>query len=124
MKYMLMIFEDESVYETEDDWNDIIAQHLALGQALEAEGVVFYGDGLTPTRAATTIRRRGADVTVHDGPFAETKEQLGGYYVVDVPDLDAALRWAKRIPLIGDGSVEVRPVIAESELADAAAMPG
>jgi hypothetical protein len=98
MQYMLMIYEDESVYATEQAWTDIIAQHVALAQAFHAEGVKFYGDGLTPTRAATTVRRTGGQVTIHDGPFAETKEQLGGYYVVDVPDLDAALAWAKRIP--------------------------
>ena len=69
------------------------------------------GAGLTPTGAATTVRTRGGQKTVHDGPFAETREQLGGFYLIDVPDLDAALEWAKRLPLSADGSVEVRPVI-------------
>ncbi len=112
MQYMLMIYEDERVYETEEAWSAIIGQHVALAQAFHAETVKFYGDGLQPTRAATTVRRTGGQTTIHDGPFAETREQLGGYYVVDVPDLDAAIAWAKRIPLSKDGAIEVRPVIA------------
>ena len=119
MQYMLMIYEDESGYTTEEAWTDIVAQHVALAQALIAEGVSFSGNALQPKQAATTVRRSGGQVTLHDGPFAETKEQLGGYYIVDVPDLDAAIAWAKRIPLAKNGSIEVRPVMA----APAEAMP-
>lgn len=124
MQYMLMIFEDESVYADEKAWSDIIGQHIALAQALNAEGVKFYGDGLAPSSSATTVRRKGGQVSLHDGPFAETREQLGGYYVVDVPDLDAALAWARRIPLAKDGSIEVRPVMtAPAEAQPAQAVP-
>ena len=121
MQYMLMIYEDETNYASEEAWNAIIAQHVALAQQFQAEGVSFGGNGLQPTQTATTVRRSGGQVTLHDGPFAETKEQLGGYYIVDVPDLDAAIAWAKRIPLSKDGSVEVRPVIAAPAEAQAQA---
>jgi hypothetical protein len=112
MQYMLMIYEDEGNYTAEEAWTDIIGQHVALAQAFMAEGVSFSGNALQSRQAATTVRRAGGQVTLHDGPFAETKEQLGGYYIVDVPDLDAAIAWAKRIPLSKDGSIEVRPVMA------------
>jgi hypothetical protein len=69
------------------------------------------GAGLKGTVAATTVRTANGRQTIHDGPFAETKEQLGGYYLVDVPDLDAALEIAKKLPLLADGSVEVRPLL-------------
>jgi hypothetical protein len=112
VQYMLMIFEDETVYADEKAWTDIIGQHIALAQQFHAEGVKFYGDGLMRSTTATTVRRVGGQVSLHDGPYAETREQLGGYYVVDVPDLDAALAWARRIPLAKDGAIEVRPVLA------------
>ena len=70
------------------------------------------GSGLKPTDTATTVRNNGAGRTVHDGPFAEAREQLGGFYLVDVPDLDAAIAIARRIPLPeGGGAVEIRPAI-------------
>ena len=67
--------------------------------------------GLQPTATATTVRTEGGKQVIHDGPFAETKEQLGGYYLVEAPDLDAAIAIAKRIPLRFDGSIEVRPLM-------------
>ena len=77
------------------------------------------GASLQPTTTATTVRQAGGASTVIDGPFAESKEQLAGYYVIEVADLDAALEWAKRMP-VGDGSVEVRPV---SMMPDIEGMP-
>jgi hypothetical protein len=79
----------------------------ALGQA----GVLVAGDALQGVDTAATVRVREDETLVSDGPFAETKELLGGYYLIDVPDLDAALAWAARIPSVGYGSVEVRPVM-------------
>ncbi|HWI74738.1 MAG TPA: YciI family protein [Baekduia sp.] len=78
---------------------------------LQAAGAMVAGDGLQGLDTATTVRVRDGETLVTDGPFAETKEMLGGYYLVDVADLDAALGWAAKIPSVGFGSVEVRPVM-------------
>ncbi|MBO9712060.1 YciI family protein [Sphingomonas sp.] len=112
MKYMLLIYEDEREFEDQSVITEITRQHMALVGEL---GEVFKGgSGLVMTSAATTVRtaRDGAK-SIHDGPFAETREQLGGYYLVDVPDLDAALAIAKRVPIRGEGSVEVRPLLVK-----------
>lgn len=118
MQYLLMIFEDETIYGDDADsqaWQDIVAAHGALAAEMEAAGVLRGGAGLMGTKMATTIRRRNQKVSVHDGPWAETREQLGGFYLIEVADLDAALVWAKRIPMLGDGAVEVRPTIPEGD---------
>ena len=112
MHYALLIYEDETVYgpdKTGPVIDAIRARHMALVQELGA--VRLGGSGLKGTAVATTVRTEKGLTTVHDGPFAETKEQLGGFYLIDVPDLDAALAIARRVPLTADGSVEVRPVI-------------
>ena len=80
-------------------------------EALRAAGVMRGGDALQPVETATTVRVRDGETLVTDGPFAETKEVLGGYYTIEVPDLDEALKWAARIPSAPRGSVEVRPVV-------------
>ena len=80
-------------------------------QDLQDAGVMRAGEALQGADTATTVRVRDGQRLTSDGPFAETKEVLGGYYVIDVPDLDAALAWAERIPSVGYGSVEVRPVM-------------
>jgi hypothetical protein len=80
-------------------------------QELIADGVMVAGDALLPTDTATTVRARGGERLVTDGPFADTKEWLAGYYVIDVADLDAAIDYAGRIPNIEEGSTEVRPVM-------------
>lgn len=80
-------------------------------EALRASGVLRGAGGLLPPEAATTVRLRDGQRLIQDGPFAETKEQLGGYFVIDVPDLDAALQWAVRCPSAATGSVEVRPLL-------------
>ena len=77
---------------------------------MERAGVLLGGEALQPTTTATTLRERDGEVVLTDGPFAETKEVLGGFYIIDVPDLDAALQWAAKIPNINYGTVEVRPV--------------
>jgi hypothetical protein len=77
--------------------------------------VMVAGDGLEGVDTATTVRERDGETVFTDGPFAETKEILGGYYLIDVPDLDAALKWAARVPNVSFGSVEVRPVMVFPE---------
>lgn len=116
MKYMLMIYEDEGVYGPDGNspaMADVIARHQAFSQQLGA--TIVGGGGLLPTRTATTVRTRAGATTLHDGPFAETKEQFGGFYLIDVPDLDRALEIARQVPLSQDGSVEVRPLIGMDE---------
>lgn len=114
MQYMLLIYEPESAYDTETGRHaltDIIAKHMALAGELRASGVMQSGSGLQPIATATTVATNGSGQTVHDGPFAETREHLGGYYLIDVPDLDQALAIAKRVPVIEGGKVEVRPLM-------------
>ncbi|MFL5297378.1 MAG: YciI family protein [Phenylobacterium sp.] len=114
MQYMLLIYEPEGAYDSETgrhQLSDIIAKHMALAGDLRAKGVMKDGSGLQGIATATTVATSGGAQTVHDGPFAETREHLGGYYLVDVADLDAALAIARRIPVIDGGKVEVRPLM-------------
>ena len=114
MQYMLMLNETEADFAMRNDpaqtatywggWNAFIG---AMAQA----GVIVKGDGLQGPHTATTVRVQGGRRLVQDGPFADAKEQLGGYFVIEVPDLDAALDWASRAPCAASGSVEVRPVL-------------
>jgi hypothetical protein len=113
MKYMLLICADPSVLASpagQAKIPDILAKHQKLAEELNAAGVQWSGARLQGSSTATTVRTNGGGQTLHDGPFAETKEELGGYYLVDVPDLDAAIGWARKIPMPGSGSVEVRPL--------------
>ena len=114
MKYMLLICSDPAVLGSPAGQAmipDILAKHSKLAAELNAAGVEWSGARLQSASAATTVRTEGTAQTLHDGPFAETKEEVGGYYLVDVPDLDAAIAWAKKIPMPGLGSVEVRPIM-------------
>lgn len=113
MQYMLMIHEDESIYagpEGEAILADTLARHMALAEAWVAAGVPFSGERLKPSTTATTIRWDHGKHQLHDGAYAESHEELGGFYIITVDDLDQALEWARRIPIPGKGSVEVRPV--------------
>lgn len=113
MQYMLLINEDESVYESEDGaakMESTLAGHMALAQAWAEKGIEFSGERLKPGSTATTIKWENGSHSLHDGPFAETHEELGGFYIIDVETLDEALEWAKQIPVPGKGAVEVRPV--------------
>lgn len=83
----------------------------AYTRALIDAGILVSGNALHPVDAATTVRMGGGGAEIEDGPYATTKEHLGGYYVIDVPDLDTALAWAARNPAAADGAVEVRPVV-------------
>jgi hypothetical protein len=111
MKYALLIYEDERVYGGGDSpaMHEIVGKHMAFGQ--EFGPAITGGAGLKGTAAATTVRTSAGNQTLHDGPFAETKEQLGGFYIVEAPDLDAAIAMARKIPLAADGKVEVRPLL-------------
>jgi hypothetical protein len=112
MQYMLLIYEDERVYGPDKNSpaiQEIVARHMAFIKELGPARV--SGAGLKATSAATTVRTIKGAQTVHDGPFAETKEQLGGYYLIDVPDLDAAIAIARKLPVLQDGSIEIRPLM-------------
>lgn len=114
MQYMLLIYEPESAYAGEAGQallSEIVAKHMALAQELQAAGVQKDGAGLQSSQTATTVTTNGGVQSIHDGPFAESREELGGYYVIDVPDLDAALAIARRVPVADGGKVEVRPLI-------------
>ena len=112
MQYMLLIYEDEQIYGPDKDGpaiQEIVAKHTVFNKELGATRI--GGAGLESTAAATTVRTIKGAKTVHDGPFAETKEQLGGFYLIDVPDLDAAIAVAKKLPVLQDGSIEIRPLL-------------
>jgi hypothetical protein len=113
MKFLALIYNDESIYAdaTPEQIAETFAAHGAFGEAASKAGVFGGGDGLQPTVAATVVRVRDGERLLTDGPFAETKEQLGGYYVLECKDLDDALNWAAQIPEAKFGSIEVRPVL-------------
>ena len=111
MRYLLSIYADESFWNdaSEQEAAELMAAYRAFGQ--EAADVIQAGDALQPTATATTVRVRDGERLLTDGPFAETREQFGGYYIVDVPDLDTAIHWASKIPDAKRGSIEVRPIM-------------
>ena len=113
MKYLLLLFGDEEGWEnpSEDALQAELARYEQYDRELNEAGVFVSGEGLQPTPTATTMRIVGGERILTDGPFAETKEQLGGFYVLECKDLDDALAWAERCPASGDGSIEVRPVM-------------
>jgi hypothetical protein len=112
MEYMLMLFSDPSGFEalSEAQAQEALVAYGAYTGALEKAGVLRGVNRLRPPQSATTVRVTAGKTDVLNGPFAETREQLGGYYIIDVPDLDAALSWAARCPAASHGAVEVRPV--------------
>lgn len=117
MKYAFTIYGDESQRDsaTPEQRQQMSQAYGALTQEMDEKGVLLAGDGLYPTATATTVRVRDGERDVTDGPFAETKEQLGGFYVLDVKDLDEAIEWAAKIPGAQVGSVEIRPVMIFDE---------
>ena len=114
MQYMMMLNESAEAFAERDDpakagaywgaWTTFIRE-------MAAAGIIVNGDGLQGPATATTVRVRDGKREVQDGPFADTKEQLGGYFVIEVPDLDAALSWAAKAPSAAYASVELRPVM-------------
>ncbi|MCL9981923.1 MAG: YciI family protein [Erythrobacter sp.] len=112
MQFMLMINEDESAYAGPDGaalLEATLAGHMQLAHDLVAAGIPFSGERLKPAATATTVKFDAGAVSLHDGPFAETHEELGGFYIIDVASLDEAIAWAKRIP-VPKGGIEVRPI--------------
>lgn len=114
MQFMLMLYQNNQTIATRNDPAHAPAYWgawMSYVGAIQASGVVVSGAGLQPPETATTVRVKGEQRLVQDGPFADTKEQLGGFFVIDVPDLDTALAWAARSPAAIDAAVEVRPVL-------------
>jgi hypothetical protein len=110
MKYALLIYQSQESFDSRE--NEVaLAAGRAYGEALQAAGILVGGAGLESPRAATTVSVREGKRQVQDGPYAETKEFLAGFGVIDVPDLDAALEWAARHPAAGFSAVEVRPLL-------------
>jgi len=113
MKYMFLIYNDptrEPAYGS-PEFGAMMGGYMALNQRLIADGVMRSGEALKGVETATALRLKDGKVETMDGPFAETKEHLGGYYVIDVPDLDAALKYAAMIPSAAFGTIEVRPLM-------------
>lgn len=113
MKYLILLYgsgEGEPEPGT-PEFGQMMAGYQAFNDALDADGIDWAGEALEDVSTATSITRKGGKLQTMDGPFAETKEQLGGYYLVDVPDLDAALRYAQMIPAVDYGTIEVRPIM-------------
>ena len=114
MQYMILIYGDEKNFammadkpEAQKQMYDAFSRY---GGDMREAGVLRGGAELKPTHSATTVRVRNGKTVTTDGPFAETKEQLGGYYLIDVADLDQAVHWAARCPAAVSGSIEVRPM--------------
>lgn len=113
MEYLLLIYGDESGGRemSPEDMEVELKTWFAYTDWLKDKGWYVGGEALQETASATTVRERDGEVVTTDGPFAETKEQLGGYYLVDCPNLDDAIEAASRIPSVGRGSIEVRPLM-------------
>jgi len=112
MEYMLLIFSNEAGMQSASkaDESQILAAYGAYTEAMKTAGVMTGSNRLKPTASATTVRVANGKSQVLNGPYAETKEQLGGYFLINVPDLDAALSWAARCPGASHGTIEVRPI--------------
>jgi hypothetical protein len=111
MKYMLLLYADESkAPQTPEEYQAVAQAWYSFNEEAKAAGVLLSNNGLDPITTATTVQVRKHKTSITDGPFAETHEQLGGYYLFDCKDLDEAIRWAEKIPTATYGSIEVRPL--------------
>jgi hypothetical protein len=117
MTYLILIYGAEAAWAgmPQSSLKEMYAAYMTYTGELEASGSLRGGHELQPTHSATTVRLRDGKVLKTDGPFAETKEQLGGFYLIDVPNLDAALQWAAKCPGAKTGSIEVRPIVDHSK---------
>lgn len=117
MEYLALIHTDEAAWLTasEEERGAVYAQYRALSEEAQAAGVLVDGAELGPVVSATTVRVRDGQTLVTDGPYAEVKEALGGYFVFDCGSIEEALAWAARIPAAATGAVEVRPVHVGAE---------
>ena len=123
MRYMLLIYGDEAGWgeSSEAEQQAEMAKWFAYTEEMRNAGVSQQGDALQATTTATTVRDNDGEPLVTDGPFAETKEQLGGYYLLECKDLDDALNWAAQIPEAKTGAIEVRPIMDYAALEGQAA---
>jgi len=112
MQYLLLLHADEREMQaaSKAESEQRIAAYSAYVEAMKGAGVLRGGNRLRPTATATTVRVANGKTTLFNGPYAETKEQLGGYFLIETPDLDAALTWAARCPGASHGAIEVRPI--------------
>ena len=112
MQYRLMIYTAESVDDgmSEAEMGRVLEAYGRLDAELEEKGAEISSNRLRPVASATSVRKRNGEFTLTDGPFAETKEQLGGYYLIEAVSLDEAIEWAKKIPSVEHGTIEVRPI--------------
>lgn len=112
MKYVALVYYDEGIMQrmSQEEWDALNRECIACVEKLEADGHYVGGEPLYPVATATTVRMRGNRMSVTDGPFAETREQLAGFYLLEARDLDEAVRLAGGIPPARYGSIEVRPV--------------
>ena len=115
MKYACLIYSDENNPEinpdpTSPDFAQIMAGYMAFGEEAGGAGVIVAGEPLEPTATATSLQVRNGEVLTTDGPFAETKEHLGGFYILECDSLDEAMKWAAKIPHASTGTIEIRPV--------------
>ena len=114
MQYLLLIYSNEAGMQgrSKADVEQMLAAYGAYAEAMKKAGIMLGGNRLQPSTASTTVRVADGKTKVLNGPYAETKEQLGGYFLIEAPDLDAALSWAARCPGASHGTVEVRPIWA------------
>ena len=112
MQYILLIYSQENGNPGGDVEQDVLRRYGAFTQEVRDNGKLVTADRLQPTAAATTVRIRNGETLVTDGPFAETKEQLGGFYLLDCENIDEAIAYAQKIPAAEFGSIEVRPIWA------------
>jgi hypothetical protein len=114
MKYLLMLYTDENGWNrlSKTEQEEGVAAYRAYSEALTKAKAMVGGNRLQSVSTATTVRVQNGKSAVLDGPYADSKEQLGGYFLIDVPDLDAAISWAARCPAASHGAVEVRPLWA------------
>ncbi|MBC7869428.1 MAG: YciI family protein [Chitinophagaceae bacterium] len=117
MQYMLLMYANESEASnyTPEEYQAAAQAWYAFGKEAEAAGVLLSNNGLSSINDATTVRLRDGKTLIVDGPFAETHEQLGGYYLLDCKDIDEAISWATKIPIAKYGSIEVRPLNVYSQ---------
>jgi hypothetical protein len=113
MQYLLLIYDNESVWSTmpEDDRDRVYAEYGTFTRELHDSGALVGANQLQPTSTATAVQVRDGETLTTDGPFAETKEHLGGYYLIEAESLDEAIEWAAKIPTARSGTIEVRPVV-------------
>jgi hypothetical protein len=109
MQFVALIYNTEGSDDV--DWDTLIGQYGKFGEEAQAAGAMLGGEALQPISTATCVQLRNGTTTLIDGPFAETKEQLGGFYLLECKDLDEATQWAAKIPTARYGTIEVRPVV-------------